>query len=72
MIRDLIMQNRSCRRFDQNLVVERETLRELVDLTRYAASGANRQPLKFLLSCDPEKNALIFSLIHLDHPLTVG
>jgi nitroreductase len=25
-----------------------------------SASGANRQPLKFVLSCDPQTNALIF------------
>jgi len=36
------------------------TLRELVDLARLSASGANRQPLKYILSCDPQKNALIF------------
>ena len=37
-----------------------ETLRELVDLARLSASASNRQPLKYILSCDPEKNALIF------------
>jgi nitroreductase len=31
-----------------------------VDLARLSASAANLQPLKYLLSCDPEKNALIF------------
>ena len=65
MIRDLILQNRSCRRFDQNFVVERETLRDLVDLARFAATGSNRQALKFVLSCEPERNALIFPLIYL-------
>ncbi|MFC1940572.1 nitroreductase family protein [Chloroflexota bacterium] len=60
MIRDLIMQNRSCRRFHQEVLVELDTLRELVDLTRFCPSGANRQPLKYILSCDPQKNALVF------------
>jgi nitroreductase len=60
MIRDLILQNRSCRRFHQEVAIERETLRELIDLARCSASAANRQPLKYYLSCDPEKNALIF------------
>jgi nitroreductase len=32
----------------------------LVDLARLSASGANLQPLKHVLSCDPQKNALIF------------
>ena len=61
MIRDLVMQNRTCRRFYQEVAVEPETLRELVDLARCSSSGANRQPLKYILSCEPEKNALIFS-----------
>jgi len=63
MIRDLILQNRTCRRFYQDVTIERETLRELVDLARYSASGANMQPLKYILSCKPGKNALIFPLL---------
>ena len=63
MIRDLILQNRTCRRFYQDVTIERETLRELVDLARYSASGANMQPLKYILSCEPGKNALIFPLL---------
>ena len=60
MIKDLILKNRSYRRFHQEVTIERDTLRELVDLARCSASGANRQPLKYILSCDPEKNATIF------------
>ena len=60
MIRDLVLQNRSYRRFYQEVPIELETLRELVDLARLSASAANRQPLKYILSCDPQKNALIF------------
>jgi len=60
MLKDLILKNRSYRRFYQEVAIEHETLRELVDLARLSASGANRQPLKYILSCDPEKNALIF------------
>lgn len=60
MLKDLILKNRSYRRFYQEVAIEHETLRELVDLARLSASGANRQPLKYILSFDPEKNALIF------------
>jgi nitroreductase len=60
MIRDLVVKTRSYRRFVQEVAIERETLRELVDLARMSASGANRQPLKYTLSCDPETNSLIF------------
>ncbi len=60
MIRDLIISNRSCRRFDEGFAVERHTLEELVDLARLSASAANLQPLKYLLSCEPQTNASIF------------
>jgi nitroreductase len=60
MIRDIVLKNRSYRRFDQSVRVERETLRELVDLARLSPSGANAQPLKYLLSNEPGRNALIF------------
>jgi len=60
MIKDLILKNRSYRQFYQEATIELETLRELVDLARLSPSAANRQALKYILSCHPEKNALIF------------
>jgi len=60
MIRDLVVRNRSCRRFDEEFAIERETLENLVDLARLSPSAANAQPLKYILSCTPEKNARIF------------
>jgi len=63
VIRDLVIANRTCRRFHQEVAIERETLRELVDLARLSASAANRQPLKYILSCNPQKNALIFQCL---------
>ena len=60
MIRDLITSNRSYRRFYQETTIEYQTLRELVDLARLSPSAANLQPLKYILSCEPQKNALIF------------
>jgi nitroreductase len=59
-IRDLVLNTRSYRRFDPDTRVDCQTLRELVDLARLSASGSNRQPLKYVLSCTPETNALIF------------
>jgi nitroreductase len=59
-LRDLVLRNRSYRRFEQEVAVDLETLRTLVDLARLSASAANRQPLKYILSCDPETNARIF------------
>ena len=59
-LRNLVLKNRSYRRFYQEVAIEIETLEQLVDLARYSASGANLQPLKYILSCKNDKNALIF------------
>ena len=59
-LKELVRKNRSYRRFHQEVPIEHETLKGLVDLARLSASGANYQPLKFILSCTPEKNAKIF------------
>ena len=63
MITELVKENRSCRRFYEDHAVAPETLKELVNLARMSASGANLQPLKYILSCDPSKNADIFSCL---------
>jgi hypothetical protein len=41
MLRDLVLRNRSYRRFHQDVGVEMKTLEELVDLARLSASAAN-------------------------------
>ncbi len=60
MMRDLVLKNRSYRRFYQETPVSIETLKELVDLARLSASAANKQPLRYILCCDPKRNALVF------------
>ena len=59
-IRDLLAQNRSFRRFEEHVRLERSMLVDLVGLTRLCASSANRQPLRFLIACTPEKTAAVF------------
>ena len=61
MLRELVLRTRSYRRFDQSVAVDLDTLRELVDLARLSASAANMQPLRYILSCDQERNSTIFS-----------
>jgi len=56
----LTLANRSIRRFKENHKVSEKQLKKLVKLTRQSASGANFQPLKFILSNTSEKNQLIF------------
>ncbi len=60
MIRDLIIKNRSFRRFYQEVDIKLDTLEELIDLARLSASAKNAQPLKYILSFEPQRNSLIF------------
>lgn len=60
MIEDIVKANRSYRRFHQNKPVDSTLLRGLVDLGRLSPSAANLQPLKYIISSDPELNAGIF------------
>lgn len=60
MFRDLVLANRSYRRFVESAPVSEQTLRELVDLARCTPSAGNMQPLKYILSADAERNAQVF------------
>ena len=59
-MQDLVLKNRSYRRFGQGREVPAETLRELVDLARLTPSGANLQPLRYLIANSAERNDKIF------------
>lgn len=63
MIKELILKNRSYRRFYQDKPIQMETLRELVDLARLTPSGANRQALRYILSNTKELNDKIFNTL---------
>jgi nitroreductase len=60
MLKELIRKSRTVRRFYQDEPVGEDILRGLVDLARLSPSAANRQPLKYFLSFEPESNAKIF------------
>ena len=55
----LVEKNRSYRRFDGSCRIDLRQLRDPVALARITPSAANRQPLKFVLSCPAEWNAKI-------------
>ena len=40
-----------------------DALKQLVNLGRLSASAANRQPLKYILSCNPATNDKVFPCI---------
>jgi len=61
--KDLVKNNRSYRRFDEQFTINREMLEELIGFARYAASGRNAQPLKYFLSTERDLNEQIFSTL---------
>ena len=60
MFRELVLKNRSCRRFYENDPVSYEVLKDLVDLARIGPSASNLQPLRYVISHKPEMNNKIF------------
>jgi nitroreductase len=62
-LKDLVFKTRSYRRFYESQRIEYKTLEYLVDLARLSASGANRQPLKYLIYNSQEDCARIFPSI---------
>jgi len=63
MFLDLIKKTRSCRRYDSTFTIGYEVLESLVNIARYSPSSGNRQPLKYMLSCEQTYNDLIFECI---------
>lgn len=63
MIKDLILKNRSYRRFNESVKISVNQLRSWIDLARLSASGRNMQPLKYILSVEPGTNEKILSTL---------
>lgn len=63
MIRDLILKNRSYRRFHQSHTIEEALLKDLIDLARISPSAANLQRLRFKIINTEEDNAKVFSTL---------
>jgi nitroreductase len=59
-LRDLVLKNRTIRRFYEEKEISGEDLVDFVDLARQTASGGNQQPLRYRISCDRESNEKIF------------
>jgi len=63
MFKELVSSSRSYRRFDQNSLMSMSDLEDLVALARLCPSAGNKQPLRFVLSTNPQDNARIFSCL---------
>jgi nitroreductase len=63
MLKDIILRNRSYRRFYQQEPISIETIMELIDLARCSPCAANLQELKYIISNGPARNEAIFSCL---------
>ncbi|MBG0789265.1 MAG: nitroreductase family protein [Desulfovibrionaceae bacterium] len=61
--RELVERNRTRRKFDQSRPMDEQVLVDLVELTRFTPSGANKQPLKYAVTADPGLCAEVFPLL---------
>jgi len=60
ILKDLLFKSRSIRRFRESQRVSENELNDLIELTRLAPTGANRQPLKYILINEPVSSAILF------------
>lgn len=60
MLKDLVLKNRSYRRFYQEVKIDINDLKDLVDLARTTPSTVNSQALKFLIVNNETDNEKVF------------
>lgn len=63
MLKDLVLKNRSYRRFDESKKISTEELIEIASLGRIVPSTANSQALKFMIINSPEENQAVFNTL---------
>ncbi len=63
MLKDLIQNSRSVRRFYGDRKIEEGQLTRLVDLARLTPSGANKQPLKYIIVCSDTMNEEVYKTL---------
>jgi nitroreductase len=61
--KEMVLKNRSYRRFDESHSLDRETLVDLVDCARQVPSGNNLQALRYIVSRAPDMNSKIFATL---------
>lgn len=62
-LRQLMVADRTVRRFQEDRKVSTATLEKLVELTRYCPSGRNAQPLRYVLVTSEEEREEIYPLL---------
>ncbi|MGB9755706.1 MAG: nitroreductase family protein [Desulfurella sp.] len=62
MLDELIKKNRSYRKFAQ-VTIKCDEIKKILEILRFVPSARNAQPLKYIASCNKEKNEQIFSTL---------
>ncbi len=62
MLKEMLIKNRSYRRYDAGFTVPEETLCELIGLARYINSSANKQALRFRPVCEAALREKLFAV----------
>ena len=63
MLQEIVLKNRSYRRFDGSFSIAESLLRDLVGLARICPSSRNQQALKFRLVHNPEEAGNVFKTL---------
>jgi len=63
MFKEMIAKNRSYRRFYEEENITPETILSLIDYARLSPSGANKQPLRYVVSYEKNVNAVVYSTL---------
>ena len=63
MLKELVLKNRSYRRFYQDYQISKKMLKELVEFARLCPSAANLQVLRFMLINSKEESEKVFSCL---------
>ena len=63
MFEDLVLKNRSYRRFVEKEKITQDTLLKLVDYARLVPSGANKQALRYYIASEESHNEQIFETL---------
>ncbi len=63
MLKELVLKNRSYRRFIESEKIDYSALRELVELARLTPSSVNFQPLRFKIINDETNNKNVFETL---------
>jgi len=63
MLKDIVLKNRSYRRFNQSMNIDRNELLDLIELARFCPSGRNLQTLKYVISNESELNSKIYPML---------